>query len=113
MIRKANMLEAPKIYKLLELSARQGELLPRSLSELYDCIRDFHVFIDDRNELVGCCALDPTWEELGEIRSLIIREDARNKGLGRKLVAECLEEAAKLMIQRVFVLTYNPDFFKK
>ena len=111
MIRKASMLEAPKIYKLLELSARQGELLPRSLSELYDCIRDFHTYIDDQEELIGCCALHPTWEELGEIRSLIVQQESRRKGIGRKLVTKCLEEARDLSIRRVFVLTYNPEFF--
>ena len=113
MILKARMVDAPNIYKLLELSARQGELLPRSLSELYDCIRDFHVCLDDQNQLVACCALHPTWEELGEIRSLIVRPEMRQKGLGRRLVSQCLEEASELMINRVFVLTYNPDFFKK
>ena len=57
MIRKARMNEVPQIQKTLEISARKGELLPRSLGELYDTIRDFQVFVDDQGKLLGCCAL--------------------------------------------------------
>ena len=113
MIRKARMADVVKIQKMLEMSARQGELLPRPLSELYDSIRDFQVSLDEKKQLVGCCSLHPTWEDLGEIRSLIIKEEARNKGIGRMLVKRCLDEAIELGIQRVFVLTFNASFFKK
>jgi amino-acid N-acetyltransferase len=113
MIRKARMTEVPQIHKILENSARKGELLPRSLGELYDSIRDFQVYVDDQDRLLGCCALHPTWEDLGEIRSLVVNEEAREKGIGRSLVDRCLEEAKELGIQRVFVLTFNARFFQK
>ena len=112
MIRKARMSEVPQIHKALEVSARKGELLPRSLGELYDTIRDFQVYVDDQGKLLGCCALHPTWEDLGEIRSLVVSEEIRRKGIGRRLVNRCLEEARELGIQRIFVLTYNPGFFQ-
>lgn len=113
MIRKARMEEIPKIQKMLEGSARKGELLPRSLSELYDSIRDFQVCLDGKQRILGFCALHPTWESLGEIRSLFVREEARGQGIGRELVSKCLEEGKELGIHRVFVLTFNPDFFQK
>ena len=75
MIRKARMTEVPLIYKTLEISARNGELLPRSLGELYDSIRDFQVYIDEQGQLRGCCALHPTWEDLGEIWTLVFDKD--------------------------------------
>ena len=112
MIRKARMTEVPMIYKLLEISARNGDLLPRSLGELYDTIRDFQVYVDEQGQLIGCCALHPTWEDLGEIRSLVVSEDARRKGIGRSLVTRCLEEGAELGMKRIFVLTFNSPFFQ-
>ena len=112
MIRKARMNEVPQIHKALEVSARKGELLPRSLGELYDTIRDFQVYVDDQGKLLGCCALHPTWEDLGEIRSLVVSEETRKKGIGRSLVNLCLEEARELGMRRIFVLTYNPGFFQ-
>ena len=113
MIRKARMSEVPQIHKALEVSARKGELLPRSLGELYDTIRDFQVYVDDQGKLLGCCALHPTWEDLGEIRSLVVSEETRKKGIGRSLVNLCLEEARELGMRRIFVLTYNTGFFRK
>ncbi len=113
MIRKARMTDVPQIHKLLELSSRKGELLPRSLGELYDCVRDFHVYIDSNETIIGCCALHPSWEDLGEIRSLIVKEEARSNRIGQNLVARCLEEAGEMGIQRIFVLTFNPHFFEK
>jgi len=112
MIRKARMTEVPQIHKALELSARKGELLPRSLGELYDSIRDFQVYVDDSGRLLGCCALHPTWEDLGEIRSLVVSEEVRRKGIGRSLVKRCLEDARELGMQRIFVLTFNTLFFE-
>ena len=113
MIRKARMEDVPKIQKMLELSARKGELLPRPLGELYDSIRDFMVCVGPRERLIGCCALHPTWENLGEIRSLVVKEEARKQGMGQSLVSRCLEEARELGIRQVFVLTFNPDFFQR
>ena len=113
MIRKARMTEVPLIYKTLEISARNGELLPRSLGELYDTIRDFQVYEDEKGQLLGCCALHPTWEDLGEIRSLVVNEKARKKGIGRSLVNRCLEEGRELDMQRIFVLTFNSPFFQR
>jgi amino-acid N-acetyltransferase len=113
MIRKARISEVPLIYKTLELSARKGELLPRSLGELYDSIRDFQVHVDEEGQFLGCCALHPTWEDLGEIRSLVVSEKARHRGIGRSLVSRCLEDARELGLRRIFVLTFNVPFFRK
>ena len=113
MIRKARMTEVPQIHKILEISARKGELLPRSLGELYDSIRDFQVYVDDQDRLLGCCALHPTWEDLGEIRSLVVSEKVRRQGIGRSLVNRCLEEGRDLDMQRIFVLTFNSPFFQR
>jgi len=112
MIRKACMDDIPKIQKMLEISARKGELLPRPLGELYDSVRDFMVLSNETEQVLGCCALHPAWEDLGEIRSLVVREETRRLGHGRMLVERCLEEARELGIRNVFVLTYNPAFFQ-
>ncbi|HIE44187.1 MAG TPA: N-acetyltransferase [Candidatus Omnitrophica bacterium] len=110
-IRKAKIQDVDSIYKLLEHFSKRDLLLPRSLSELYDTIRDFVVAEED-GRVIGCCALHPCWEDLGEIKSLAVDESSQNRGVGRKLVNCCLEEANQLGLKRVFALTYIPDFFK-
>lgn len=87
-------------------------MIPRSLNELYESIRDFLVS-EDGGAITGACALHILWEDLAEIRSLAVREEHQRMGTGRKLVRRCLSEARSLGIDRVFVLTYQPDFFKK
>ena len=86
-------------------------MLPRSLNELYENIRDFWV-AKENNKIVGCCALHVSWDDLAEIKSLAVENKRQKKGLGRELVSVCLEEALELGAKRVFVLTYKADFFK-
>ena len=43
MIRKARMGDVKAIQKLIAEYARKGDMLPRSLSEIYENLRDFYV----------------------------------------------------------------------
>jgi amino-acid N-acetyltransferase len=112
MIRKAKLNDVKEIQRLIKLYSTRGGILPRSLSELYDHLRDFYVFVHDR-KVLGICALHICWEDLAEVRSLAVQEEVQNKGTGAKLVKACLEEAKALRVKRVFALTYNPHFFER
>jgi amino-acid N-acetyltransferase len=114
-IRKARMSEVTQIHRLLGNYAGQGLLLPRSLSEIYDHLRDYFVIEASfkSNEIVGVCALGICWEDLAEIRSLAVAEDCQDKGYGILLVERCLEEAVSLGVKKVFTLTYVTGFFSK
>ena len=112
MIRKAKLSDVKEIQQLIKQYSTRGDILPRSLMELYDHLRDFYVFLQNR-KIVGICALHVCWEDLGEIRSLAVQEEARKKGIGVKLVKACLKEAKALGMERVFALTYRPDFFER
>ena len=35
------------------------------------------------------------------------------KGIGAKLLEQCLKDAKKLKVKKVFALTYIPEFFEK
>mgnify|MGYP001616843629 FL=1 len=112
MLRKATIDDVEKIYKLINDFAAKNVMLPRSLSELYENIRDLFVFIQD-DTLVGCAALHIFWKDLAEIKSVAVLETTQRKGIGRKLVRVCIREARKLRIAKMFVLTYVPEFFEK
>lgn len=112
MIRKAKLRDVQEIQQLIKRYSTRGEMLPRSLSELYDNIRDIFVSIQSR-KVVGICALHVCWEDLAEIRSLAVEEKNRKEGNGAKLVKACLGEARMLGVKRVFALTYRPDFFER
>ncbi len=111
-IRKATVEDIPEIKNIIDHYAKQEMMLPRSLSELYEFTRSFYVCEIDR-EIIGCCALQVSWEDMAEVLSFAVREDFREKGIGTQLVKTCIEEAKDLGIKSVFTLTYAVPFFKK
>lgn len=113
MIRTARMEDVKDIHTLINGFAGDGLLLNRSISSLYDKLRDFHVYTDDDNTLLGICALQITWDNLAEVRSLAVKAEAQGRGIGSELVRSCLAEAEKFGIERIFTLTYQPGFFRK
>lgn len=111
-IRKAKMADGPEIQKLVNYFAERDEMLPKSLVNIYENIRDFFIMEED-GKVIGCCALQVAWEDLAEIRSLAVDETVHRSGLGTQLVNACLEEARQLGITKIFALTYKPEFFLK
>lgn len=112
MIRKAKIADVKVMQQLINQYADSGQMLPRSLNELYEHLRDFHVYEED-DTLIGVCALHVSWDGLAEIRSLAVRQDRTKNGIGSQLVRRCLQEAGELQVERVFVLTYQNGFFRK
>ena len=114
-IRKAVINDVHSIHSILTRYAEDNLMLPRSLSALYDHLRDYVVLVEDSqgNRIMGVCGLGICWEDLAEIRSLAVIEEQQRKGAGRRLVEKCLEEARDLGLKKVFVLTYAPDFFTR
>lgn len=110
-IRKAILGDVSTIQRIINEYARNAVMLPRSLQELYENLRDFYVAELGSESVVGCCALHITWAGLGEVKSLAVVEEQRGKGIGKLLVKECLREAKRLGLRRVFALTTMPEFF--
>jgi amino-acid N-acetyltransferase len=111
-VEKAKITDVPQIHKLINGFSEKGLMLARPLSEIYECIRDFFVIVED-SKVVACAALHISWSDLAEIRSVAVAEDKQKKGLGARLVAVCLKEAEELGIKTVFCFTYRPEFFRK
>ena len=112
MIRKARIADARAIHQLLLKYAGDGLMLSRSLADIYESIRDIYVF-DEDGVVLGTVWLHVSWEDLAEVRSLAVAEEAGGKGVGRQLVKACLDEALEIGISKVFCLTYQPEFFGK
>ena len=111
-IRKAKISDLKQAQKLVNDYAKREQMIPRSLNELYETVRDF-IVCEFNGNVCGVCALHIMWEDLAEIRSLAVDNKYQKKGIGRNLVKQCLKEAKALGIKKVFALTYQPEFFKK
>jgi amino-acid N-acetyltransferase len=112
MLKKASLKDVKAIHALVNACAGKGEMLPRSLAELYDNLRDYFVFVE-AGTVLGTGALHLCWEDLAEVRSVCIEESMRSRGVGRKIVETCLDEARRFEVGRVFVLTYQDAFFSR
>lgn len=111
-VEKARISDVPQIHKLINHFANRGEMLARSLSEIYEAIRDFYV-VRKGKKVVGCAALHIMWSDLAEIKSVAVDEELQRQGVGEQLITACLDEARELGTANVFCLTYKPAFFEK
>ncbi len=112
MLRKAKVGDAKYIYELINEYAKENLLLPRSLSSIYETIRDFWVW-EEEGKVIGCGALHVVWEDLAEIKSLAIDKEFWGKGIGGKIIEACIEEAKSLGIKKIFALTYIREYFER
>ncbi|HNS32245.1 MAG TPA: N-acetyltransferase [bacterium] len=111
-IRKARITDSNYIKNLVNRYADEGVMLPISINQIYERLRNFSV-LEKNGHIIGCGALKIVWKDLGEIRSVAIARSQKKKGYGRILIKELLEEAKSIDLKKVFVLTYVPSFFEK
>ena len=109
---KAEIGDAQAIHDLINLYAQRGDMLPRTMGEVYENLRDFYV-VHEGAQLVGCVALHIVWSDLAEVKSLAVSETVQSRGLGSALVNATIEEARNIGLARVFALTYRPAFFER
>lgn len=112
-VERATVHDADQIASLINFWAAQGQMLPRTLGETYENLRDFFVVHDDAGNVVACAALHITWADLAEVKSLAVREDAQSGGYGSALVRAAEAEGRALGLKRLFALTYRPGFFER
>ena len=111
-IRKATVRDAKEIHTLINQYAKKDDMLPRSLNEIYDHLRDY-LLSEENGSIIAVCAMHIVWDDLAEIRSVAVSKKYRGKDIGRKLIRKLLREAKTLGIKNVFALTYQPGYFKK
>jgi amino-acid N-acetyltransferase len=115
MIRAATIHDVPRIQEIINSHAELGRMLFKSYAQLFEDLRDFGVYEEDAEggRVLGVAALTIIWADLAEVRSLAVDEKAIGRGIGRKLVEWCVDEARRLQIRRLFALTYEQRFFEK
>jgi len=109
-VRPARSADVIGIRNLLQPMVEQRILLGKDLAVLYGSVQEFVVAEAD-GELIGCGALHVIWEDLGEVRTLLVRDDWLHHGVGRAIVDRLETNAATLGLSRLFCLTFEVDFF--
>ena len=110
-VRPARTADVRAIQALLEPWVQRRVLLGKDLVVLFESVQQFTVAEDADGRLIGCGALHVMWDDLGEIRTLIVADEWLHHGVGRAIV-DCLEENARALgLRRLFCLTFEVDFF--
>jgi len=110
--RKARLADAPHIFELIAGYAAQQALLPRSLAEICEHIRDF-TLVEDRRDVIGCGALHLYGPDLAEIRSVAVSRARQRQGAGQRLVEILLAEARAQGVGCVCLFTHIPEYFAR
>jgi amino-acid N-acetyltransferase len=108
-VRRARTSDVPAIKALVDVYAGKI-LLEKNLVTLYESVQEFWVAeLDD--EVVGCGALHVLWADLGELRTIAAHPKVRGRGVGHAVVARLLDVAREIRLERIFVLTFETEFF--
>ena len=115
-IRPAEFKDTETIFNLIKMYPE--ELLPRPISDIAENIDRFLV-CESKNNIIGTVS----WQilpEIGaprhpsvEIKSLAVRDNHRNSGIGSALIKKVLQKIKSLQPSQIIALTFTPAFFKK
>ncbi len=111
-IKKPTLKEVEAMRNLLRPEVERGVILERTADEIANAIRSYNVAWEE-GEIVGFCALHIHSPSLAEIRSLIVKESHRGRGIATSIIEVSLEEALGLGVKEVLVLTYQRTLFEK
>ncbi len=111
-VRPARTSDVRGILALLQPWVERRILLGKDVVTVYEAVQEFVVAEAD-GELVGCGALHVMWEDLGEIRTLIVADAWAHHGVGGAIVDRLQQNARDLGLTRLFCLTFEVDFFTR
>ena len=110
--RKAILPDAEHIHDLIASYSHDGTLLPRSLAEICENVRDF-VVLEDGDDIIGCGALHLYGTHLAEVRSITVSPAAQGRGGGEALMKALFAEARRHHVDCICLFTRIPDFFSR
>ena len=119
-LRAARPADARAIAELVRPYSDRRILIAKDLITYFEDIQEFTVAegagsLDGTWEkpdgIIGCGALHVMWDDIAEVRTLAVRKDCLNRGVGGAILGELLERARVLGLRRVFCLTFEVDFF--
>ena len=110
-VRKARLQDAAHIYELVNSLSHDGTLLRRVFAEICENVRDFTVAESGAGAFLGCGALHLYGPHLAEIRSIVVKPEAKGQGVGARLISALVEESEDHGIGCVCLFTRIPGFF--
>ncbi len=110
-VRQAKLQDAVHLFELVNSLSGDGTLLRRNYAEICENVRDFLIAESEAGIFLGCGALHLYGPHLAEVRSIVVKPEAKGQGAGGKLLRALLTEADYQGVASVCLFTRIPDFF--
>jgi amino-acid N-acetyltransferase len=110
-VRQARLQDAVNIFELVNTLSGDGTLLRRSYAEICENVRDFAVAESESGSFLGCGALHLYGPHLAEVRSIVVKPEAKDQGAGGRLLQALIDEAEAQGVVSVCLFTRIPEFF--
>ncbi len=112
-VRPARTSDVNAILAIRQPLEGSAVLLGHEKVSFYEAVPEFLVAVDETGAIIGAGALHVMWEDLAEVRSMVVAEEVRGKGVGSLVLKALISKARELGIKRVFCLTFETAFFGK
>ncbi|MBB4929263.1 amino-acid N-acetyltransferase [Lipingzhangella halophila] len=115
-VRRARTRDVVHIRRLMDEFSSDRRVLSKSTVSLYEDVQEFWVAEagdDAEGTVVGCGALHVLWEDLAEVRTVVVDPVVQGRGVGHRIVDDLLSAARELGVRRVFCLTFETHFFSR
>lgn len=109
-IRPGTSADASAIDALITTNLEIGHLLPRTVDDLVQHAHRFLVLVDGTS-VIGCGEVAPLSRAVAEVRSLVVDERYRGRGLGSRLVDTLKRRARVEGFQTLCAFTHEPTSF--
>jgi amino-acid N-acetyltransferase len=110
-VRPGRREDLESVAALIHPHVEHGKLLPRTEDELEELLTGGFVALAGER-VVGFATLEVYSAKLAEVRSLVVAEDTAGRGVGKQLVAACVERAHERNILEVMAVTSEEEFFR-
>lgn len=104
------------VRDLVDPYAHRRVLVAKELVEYYEDVQEFLVAeagTETGDRLIGAGALHVMWEDLAEVRTLVVHPDWQGRGIGHLLLENLIARARRLGLGRLFCLTFEVEFFRR
>jgi len=108
---KAKLSDIVSMQEVVKPEVEKGIILFRSADEMATNIRSY-ILAKDEGTIIGFGALHFHADDLAEVRSLVVKDGFRGRGVGKGIVQALLKEGEAMDVKKIFTLTYQKPFFE-